>query len=123
VPHFNWKGDKVQPQSGRMRALKQFPEMDKCQRCEESPAVDRHHVDNDTLNNSAENVRFLCRRCHMIEDGRTKKVPGVVWHSGRQKWMAQVYLEKVYRVSSFKYLGYYDTKEEALKAIQDYKKL
>jgi 5-methylcytosine-specific restriction endonuclease McrA len=34
------------------------------------PAIDRHHVDGNTSNNAPENIRRLCRRCHMREDGR-----------------------------------------------------
>lgn len=47
-----------------------FPLAETCERCQNAPAVDRHHVDGDPLNNVAENIQSLCRRCHMEVDGR-----------------------------------------------------
>lgn len=32
--------------------------------------MDRHHVDKNPKNNDRSNVRFLCRGCHQLEDGR-----------------------------------------------------
>jgi len=34
--------------------------------------MDRHHVDGNPNNNHRSNVRFLCRRCHMDDDGRLR---------------------------------------------------
>jgi AP2 domain len=111
----------LKPQSGRMAAERKYKILGICERCQESPAVDRHHVDNDTLNNERENIRFLYRKCHMIEDGRTKKESGVLWHKANKKWMAQVYLRKVGRTSKHQHLGYFDTKEEATAVVKWYK--
>src|SRR5258708_6485936 len=35
-----------------------------------SPAVDRHHKDENTWNNERSNVEFLCRHCHNITHGK-----------------------------------------------------
>lgn len=48
-----------------------FPLADTCERCDTSPAVDRHHIDGDPLNNVPSNIQSLCRRCHMEVDGRS----------------------------------------------------
>jgi len=66
--HHNWKGDDITIKSGRTRALRGY-EAKPCQRCG-SLKSERHHKDGDTSNNTPDNVRFLCRRCHMLEDGR-----------------------------------------------------
>jgi hypothetical protein len=36
----------------------------------DQPAQDRHHVDDNPVNNDPANVRLLCRRHHMLIDGR-----------------------------------------------------
>jgi hypothetical protein len=48
-------------------------------------ATDRHHKNADTSDNSAENIAFLCRRCHMEEDGRLEalRLSNVVRAAGR----------------------------------------
>lgn len=63
-----WKGDRAKPQAGRTRALHRFSPLG----CEKCPAkkAQRHHVDGNTLNNDPSNIKFLCVRCHMEEDGR-----------------------------------------------------
>jgi transposase-like protein len=67
--HPNWKGGKVSPQGGRVRARRIHPLPRTCERCDK-PAVERHHKDGDPTNNYRENLAFLCRRCHMEVDGR-----------------------------------------------------
>jgi len=59
--------------TGHDRALRRF-ELGICEECHAAPAVDRHHLDDNTLNNEPENVKRLCRRCHMILDGRLAKL-------------------------------------------------
>jgi hypothetical protein len=44
-----------------------------CERCGEKPAVEFHHKDSNPLNNDPKNIQQLCRRCHMIIDGRWAK--------------------------------------------------
>ena len=60
--------------SFRRRAIRWFPLKDKCERCRSAPAVDRHHKDGNVRRNVASNIAHLCRRCHMIEDGRVEQL-------------------------------------------------
>jgi len=50
------------------RAKRRFP-LGQCVRCSR-PAIDRHHINNNPLDNRPENILVLCRRCHMELDGR-----------------------------------------------------
>lgn len=63
-----WKGDNARAETKRARCQRAY-KLDKCEKCD-SPATDRHHKDRDTGNNVRENISFLCRSCHMKEDGR-----------------------------------------------------
>ncbi len=68
--HHSWIGDRAIPKSGRSRAVRKF-DKSPCERCGELiKRVDRHHKDGNTLNNTPENIEYLCRKCHMEEDGR-----------------------------------------------------
>ena len=69
----SWKGDDATVGAGRMRARKLYPNPKPCEYCN-NPKAERHHKDGNTLNNKPDNVVWRCRRCHMIEDGRMKKV-------------------------------------------------
>lgn len=66
--HYAWKGDEARTSTKRHRCYRDHILAD-CAECG-CPATDRHHIDGDTGNNRPENIRTLCRRCHMIEDGR-----------------------------------------------------
>ena len=68
--HPNWMGDAITRKSGRSRALRMFPEIGPCVVCG-SPRSERHHDDENTLNNSPQNIIPLCRKCHMKRHGRT----------------------------------------------------
>lgn len=68
---YNWKGDTASTQTKRHRAKRLYPLKD-CERCG-VPATDRHHKDGNTGNNSPGNIARLCRRCHMVEDGRLER--------------------------------------------------
>jgi hypothetical protein len=46
-----------------------YPGAVPCVNCGEEK-TDRHHLDGNTANNDPENVITLCRRCHMLVDGR-----------------------------------------------------
>ncbi len=65
----NWIGSAATIKSGRSRALRAYPCKEPCELCG-SDKSERHHIDGNTKNNSRENIQFLCRRCHMKEDGR-----------------------------------------------------
>lgn len=69
----NWKGNAATSTAKHTRAIKLYPELGMCEECSEVPATDRHHKDGDGGNNARSNVAFLCRRCHMIADGRLEK--------------------------------------------------
>lgn len=69
VEHHAWQGGNVSETGGRARALRKFPIIHPCELCS-SPQTERHHRDGNTANNEAANVWFLCRRCHMQQDGR-----------------------------------------------------
>jgi hypothetical protein len=68
----SWKGDAAREETKRERARRMYP-LGECEHdgCEAS-ATDRHHVDRDTGNNARSNIRLLCRKHHMEEDGRRK---------------------------------------------------
>lgn len=67
----HWRGDEARPETKRRRAQKAF-KLGKCESCPK-PATDRHHKDGNTGNNNPDNIKILCRRCHMKEDGRLDK--------------------------------------------------
>lgn len=69
--HSSWKGESTSSDVKRNRAQRWFPIAgETCERCQQTPAIDRHHIDGDPGNNVRENISFLCRRCHMEADGR-----------------------------------------------------
>lgn len=61
--HPMWKGDDASAQQGRGRAVAIYPESRPCEQCG-AEKTERHHVDGNTLNNSPENIAFLCRPHH-----------------------------------------------------------
>ena len=72
--HHNWKGDNIVEKSGRTRAERKYT-VAKCEKCgSENKRLDRHHIDGNTKNNNRSNVVVLCRKCHMVVDGRYKKL-------------------------------------------------
>jgi 5-methylcytosine-specific restriction endonuclease McrA len=75
--HHLWKGDDVSERSGRSRAQRWFAEKKPCQKCGSTKRPERHHVDGNTANNEPSNIMFLCRRCHMTEDGRINRMKDV----------------------------------------------
>jgi hypothetical protein len=70
--HHAWKGDNITPTTGHKRAIQMYP-MKPCEVCGREK-TERHHKDGNALNNSPENIRFLCHRCHMTEDGRLDRL-------------------------------------------------
>lgn len=68
----NWGGDDVPLKAGRQRARRWFAHKP-CQICGAEKS-ERHHVDANPLNNTPENIMFLCRRHHMQIDGRLDKI-------------------------------------------------
>ena len=70
--HHQWKGDNAPKKQGWRRAERMFKDIGLCKRCGIKKA-ERHHKDGNTLNNDPSNVEFICRRCHMKEDGRLER--------------------------------------------------
>ena len=68
VEHHAYKGNDIDIKSARSRTERGYPDRP-CESCR-NPKAERHHKDGNTRNNSPANVRFLCRGCHMLEDGR-----------------------------------------------------
>lgn len=66
--HPAWKGDNASDGAKRTRARRMYV-VDDCERCGK-PAMDRHHRDGNPGNNDPSNVAILCRKCHMLADGR-----------------------------------------------------
>ena len=66
--HHHWKGDSIKRVSGRTRAERDY-QTKPCELCGNTKA-ERHHKDNNTANNKPNNIQFLCRKCHMQQDGR-----------------------------------------------------
>ncbi len=64
----------TRPRTGRQYAREHFPLAAVCERCQNAPAVDRHHINGNPLNNEPGNIASLCRRCHMEVDGRIRTV-------------------------------------------------
>ena len=71
--HHAWAGGDVSEKGGRKRALRMYPDAGACTECGAARA-ERHHIDGNTANNKPGNIAFLCRRCHMREDGRLDAV-------------------------------------------------
>lgn len=57
-----WKAN-ILKRSGNARALRLFMLGSKCELCDNFPDV-RHHIDQNTLNNSLDNIKMLCHTCH-----------------------------------------------------------
>jgi hypothetical protein len=72
--HSRWKGG---------THYDRIPILGACERCGER-ATDRHHKDGNNKNHSAENVQALCRRCHMLLDGRLERLMCHSWKRGEK---------------------------------------
>lgn len=70
------------------------------------------HIDRDKLNNKIENLREATKQENAVNSERWEK-GGVSFRGDRGKWRA--YVRKNNKQT---YLGYYDSKEEALEVVQ-----
>lgn len=73
MAHHNYKGDAAKDGAKRLRAVRMYA-LGTCERCGVAKATDRHHKDGNTGHNERSNIALLCRRCHMIEDGRLERL-------------------------------------------------
>ena len=71
--HPCWKGVAAAPDRKRARARRRYP-LGPCEKCG-APGTDRHHKDGNLDDYSRENILILCRKCHMVIDGRLAKMP------------------------------------------------
>lgn len=71
------------------------------------------HINRNKLDNRKENLRTVDRRENALNNGKTTR--GVYKVKNRNGWMAQL---SIY--GKPKYLGYYQTKQEAVEAIELY---
>jgi hypothetical protein len=73
------------------------------------------HIDCDETNNRIENLRECTKQENLRNRGKpinnSSGVKGVSWSKAAKKWEARC----------GKYLGVYDTKEEAIKIVQEYR--
>jgi len=68
-----WKGDKVKYAGLHVwvRRYKKQPKL--CEHCNEKPSIDLANKDG-IYNRDFNNWEYLCRKCHMIKDGRIKNL-------------------------------------------------
>lgn len=71
--HPMWKGDAASPGEGRFRAEKLYP-LKPCEVCG-SVKSERHHRDENPLNNTPGNIQFLCRRHHKQLHAQMRQKP------------------------------------------------
>jgi len=70
--HHSWVGDSASVRTGRGRAIRKYPGIGPCVMCGKKKS-ERHYADGNTLNNKPSNIVPLCRKCHMVADGRLAK--------------------------------------------------
>lgn len=81
-----WQAD-VQPHTGRQRARSLGPK-GSCADCSSTRNIDRHHIDENPLNNSPENLVDLCRSCHLMRHWQPRfcDIPGCGRKHRRNGW-------------------------------------
>lgn len=67
----SWKGDKVGIRSLHLWVRKRLPKKNFCENCKIKPPCDL--ANKGIYNRELKNWKWLCRKCHMIEDGRIYK--------------------------------------------------
>lgn len=69
-----WAGDNVSYGSLHQWVKRRLPKPKLCSSCNERPALDLANIspnsDADTYTRDLENWKWICRKCHMVEDGR-----------------------------------------------------
>lgn len=69
----NWKGDKVGIYSLHEWIKNRFPKPKRCQKCKLKPPIDLANISQEYKRDLLD-WEWLCRRCHMIKDGRMKNL-------------------------------------------------
>lgn len=99
--NHRWRGDAVGPGGGRIRGRKscQGSQCYSCG-CTDTDMLEVHHVDGDPINNSEENLRLLCYKCHKA------------WHRGQA--VQVVYRDKIVSITA---AGSTDTYDIAMEGV------
>lgn len=72
---WHWLGPDVSAVVGRKRALRLYPNIGPCTECG-ADKTERHHKDENPANNAPENIAVLCRKCHLREHARLRRLKG-----------------------------------------------
>lgn len=69
--HYMWKGDAVGYNSLHRWVRRHLPQPELCEQCKAAPPLDL--ANKGIYNRDFKNWEYLCRRCHVISDGRLAK--------------------------------------------------
>ena len=75
---WNWKGDKVGYSPLHFWIKKNKPKSDFCQECNEVPPYELANISGE-YHRDINDFEWLCRRCHMIKDGRMSNLHKNIW--------------------------------------------
>jgi hypothetical protein len=107
---FHWRLDKRNIfYAARVEGNKSIRMHRELTNCPEHLEVD--HIDGNGLNNQKSNLRVVTHRqnCQNRHEEQTTHYPGVYFHKGKGRWVAQIRLKG----NKKKHIGYADTAEEA----------
>lgn len=84
-----FKGENVNKSTGNSRARRWYKKYKKpCEICGNSKS-EIHHKDGNPLNNKLNNIKWLCRKCHMAIDGRSEKMKEISRKGLESRWKKQ----------------------------------
>jgi len=66
-----------------------------CENCGRGYKLEVHHKDGNHKNNNPDNLIKVCRRCHMLLDGRLFTYNKNTWHRGKKNVYSQETLKKM----------------------------
>jgi len=69
----NWKGDKVQYRALHTWIKRNKPKLELCEHCKKVPPKDLANISGE-YKRDINDFKWLCRKCHMLEDGRIKNL-------------------------------------------------
>ena len=69
----SWKGNNAGLDAIHIWIIKRFPKPKRCQCCKKVPPIDLANI-SQKYKRILSDWEWLCRRCHMIKDGRLKKL-------------------------------------------------
>ena len=71
--NHHWKGDLVGVSGVHQWVRKNLTQPEKCQMCDDRPVADLANITG-IYKRDFENWKYLCRKCHMVSDGRLDKL-------------------------------------------------